>query len=60
MVLHDRSRVILRCMRCGGWFSVPPGRQLLAFCRPDEGDRRFNETTGIAPSLCQPGADLYL
>ena len=28
MVVHDRSRVVLRCVRCGGWFGVPPACQL--------------------------------
>ena len=29
MVRHDRSRVTLRCMRCGGYFGVPPAPSIL-------------------------------
>jgi hypothetical protein len=28
MIVHDLSRVVLRCMQCGCWFGVPPATWL--------------------------------
>ena len=28
MLVHNRSRIVLRCMRCRGWFSIPPTHQV--------------------------------
>jgi hypothetical protein len=42
MVVRDRSRVVLRCMRCGGWSGVSNGMS-----NDIKSDQYFSQIPGV-------------